>query len=500
MITVATLERTRWRDLVAGRKELSQAFIDGAYRHAASGETFACVSPVTGETLIQVAACGSEDVDRAVGAARRAFEDGRWSDLSPRERKRKLLALAQQLLDHRDELAALMTIDMGKPITSSAWEVDYSAECLEWFAEALDHLYGEVAPLGPKALGTITREPVGVVAAVTPWNYPLLMPVWKIGPALGAGNSVVLKPAEQTPLIAIRLGELAAAAGIPDGVLNIVPGLGEVAGQALARHLEVDAVTFTGSTAVGRLIMGYAAESNLKKVSLELGGKSPNIVLADADLNAAAHRAAFGIFQNTGQVCSAGSRLLVHESVTDEVVEKVVRAAAEWQPGDPFDPATTQGSMVDEAQMRRVLSYIDVGRSEGADVALGGHRALEDTGGFYVEPTVFRNVHNHMRVAREEIFGPVLSVVKFDDDDMAVRIANDTAYGLVAAVWTNDITKAHRLARRIRAGSVWINGYEEGDITLPHGGFKQSGFGRDTSLHAFDNYTQVKVTVINLAG
>jgi acyl-CoA reductase-like NAD-dependent aldehyde dehydrogenase len=497
-VTVATLAGTRWKDVVAARSDLAKAFIDGTYADAATGETLPCVSPVSGETLGHVAACGTEDVDRAVAAARRAFEDGRWSDLSPRERKRMLLAFAQQLLDHRDELAALITIDMGKPITASEWEVDYSAECLQWFAESLDHVYGEVAPLGPRALGTVTREPVGVVGAITPWNYPLLMPAWKIGPALGAGNTVVLKPAEQTPLIAIRLGELAAAAGIPDGVFNVVPGSGEVAGQALARHMDVDAVTFTGSTAVGRLIMGYAAQTNLKKVSLELGGKSPNVVLADADLEAAAHRAAFGIFQNTGQVCSAGSRLLVHASVADEVLDKVVQAAADWQPGDPFDRATTQGSLVDETQMRRVLSYIEVGRSEGADVALGGRRVLEETGGFYVEPTVFRGVHNDMRVAREEIFGPVLSVVTFDDEDAAVKIANDTAYGLVAAVWTNDVTRAHRLARRIRAGSVWINGYEDGDITLPHGGFKQSGFGRDTSLAAFDNYTQPKVVVVNL--
>ena len=495
---MATLESTRWQDLVAGQPDLSKAFIDGAYVEAASGETLPCVSPVSGTTLTQVAACGSEDVDRAVTAARRAFDDGRWSERAPRDRKGVLLAFARQLLEHRDELAALMTIDMGKPISSSEWEVDYSAECLQWFAEAIDHTYGEVAPLGAKALGTITREPVGVVGAITPWNYPLLMPTWKIGPALGVGNSVVLKPAEQTPLIAIRLGELAASAGIPEGVFNVIPGAGEVAGQALARHLDVDAVTFTGSTSVGRLIMGYAAESNLKKISLELGGKSPNVVLADADLEAAAQRAAFGIFQNTGQVCSAGSRLLVHASVADEVVDRVVQAAADWQPGDPFDRATTQGSMVDEAQMQRVLSYIDVGRAEGAAVALGGRRVREETGGFYVEPTVFRGVNNAMRVAQEEIFGPVLSVVTFEDEDAAVKIANDTPYGLVAAVWTNDVTKAHRLARRIRAGSVWINGYEEGDITLPHGGFKQSGFGRDTSLAAFDNYTQPKVVVVNL--
>ena len=498
---MTVMESTRWRDLVAALPELSKAFINGAYTDAASGETMPCVSPVSGETLNHIAACGDEDVNRAVAAARSGFEDGRWCDLAPRARKRLLLAFAQQLLDHGDELAALMTVDMGKPITSAEWEVGYSAECLQWFAEALDHIYGEVAPLGPKALGTITREPVGVVGAITPWNYPLLMPIWKIGPALGAGNTIILKPAEQSSLIAVRLGELASAAGIPDGVFNVVTGTGEAAGQALARHEDVDAVTFTGSTAVGRLIMGYAAQSNLKKVSLELGGKSPNIVLADAaSLDAVATRAAFGIFQNTGQVCSAGSRLLVDRSVADELVEKVVRAAADWQPADPFDPQTTMGSMVDETQMRRVLSYIDVGRSEGATVGLGGSRVLEETGGFYVEPTVLRNVDNGMRVAREEIFGPVLSVLTFEDEEAALRLANDTAYGLVAAVWTRDINKAHWFARRVRAGSVWINGYEEGDISLPHGGFKQSGFGRDTSLHAFDNYTQQKVTVINLTG
>jgi acyl-CoA reductase-like NAD-dependent aldehyde dehydrogenase len=495
---MATLESTRWRDVLANGGELSKAFIDGAYVDAASGETFTCVTPVTGESLTEIAACGGEDVDRAVAAARRAFDAGAWSEAAPRERKRVLLAFAEELRAHRDELAALLTIDQGKPITSSLWEIDYSAECIQWFGEALDHMYGEVAPLGPSVVATITREPVGVVAAITPWNYPLLMPAWKIAPALGAGNSVILKPAEQTPLVTIRIAELAAKAGIPDGVFNVLPGYGEVTGQALARHEDVDAVTFTGSTAVGRLIMGYAAQTNLKKVSLELGGKSPNLVLADADLDAAAKKAAFGIFQNTGQVCSAGSRLVVHASVADEVVDRVVSYAADWQPGDPFDPQTTQGSLVDETQLDRVLSYIDVGRSENADLVLGGRRALEETGGFYLEPTVFRGVSNDMRLAREEIFGPVLSVVTFDDDEAAIRIANDTSYGLVAAVWTNDVTRAHRLAKKIRAGSVWINGYEEGDITLPHGGFKQSGFGRDTSLYAFDNYTQPKTTVVTI--
>lgn len=493
-------EYQRWQDHVASTKLLEQSFIDGAYVNAQSGETFECISPVSGVKLNSVAACASVDVDRAVAAARRAFEAGVWRDLSPRERKNALIRFADKFLEHREELAALMSIDVGKPISSSLWEVDESAANLKWYAEALDHLYGDVAPLGPSAVGTITREPVGVVAAITPWNYPLLMPTWKFGPALGTGNSVIVKPAEQSPLVMIRIAELAGAAGIPDGVFNVVTGIGEQAGQALARHMDVDAVTFTGSTAVGQLIMGYAAQSNLKKVSLELGGKSPNVVLADAaDLDAVAKKAAFGVFQNTGQVCSAGSRLIVDRRIADDLVARVIKAADDWQPGDPFDPVTTNGSMVDETQMNRVLSYIDIGRSEGATVELGGNRVLESTGGFFIEPSILCRVDNGMRVAQEEIFGPVLSVITFESEDDALRLANETTYGLVAAVWTSDINKAYRFTRGIRAGSVWVNGYEEGDITMPHGGFKQSGFGRDTSLFGFDNYTQPKTTVINLA-
>jgi acyl-CoA reductase-like NAD-dependent aldehyde dehydrogenase len=496
---MSMIETTRWKDAVAERAELAQLFIDGEYTDSVAGESYAAVSPVSGETVAEVAAGGPEDIDRAVVVARRAFEDGRWSDLKPRERKVILLRFAELLVANRAELAALMTLDMGKPISVSEGEVSYCASDIQWMAEAADHLYGKVAPLGPDALGTITYEPVGVVGAIVPWNYPLLMPVWKIGPALASGNSLVLKPAEQSPLVVARICALASEAGVPDGVFNVVPGIGEVAGRALAEHHDVDAITFTGSTAVGRLVMRYAAESNLKKVSLELGGKSPNVVLDDAEsLDAVAEQTAAGIFGNSGQMCDASSRLIVAEAVADELVEKIVAKAGSWQPGDPFDHATTMGSIVDETQMERVLTYIDSGTSEGAAVATGGNRALEETGGFYVEPTVLRGVDNRMRVAQEEIFGPVLSVITFSDEDEALRIAHDTTYGLAAAVWTRDINKALRIARKLRAGSVWVNGYDTGDLSLPHGGFKQSGFGRDKSEAAFDNYTNPKTTVINI--
>lgn len=478
----------------------SKAFIGGAYVSAAGGQTFDCKSPIDGSLLGQVAACDQEDIDRAVKAARTAFESGKWSNLAPRERKRVLLRFAELILDNKEELALLETLDMGKPIRfSRSVDVPEAAACLAWYAEAIDKVYDEVAPVGPNALVTITREPIGVVGAVVPWNFPLLISTWKFAPALAAGNSIILKPAEQSPLTALRIAELAAEAGVPEGVFNVVPGFGETAGQALGRHGDVDAITFTGSTAVGKLFLKYSGESNLKAVSLECGGKSPNIVLADApDLNAAARAAAFGIFFNQGEVCSAASRLLVEESIKDEFYEKMQSVVERMAPGDPLDPKTLMGALVDEEHTGRVLSYIEAGVSEGAKLRHGGKKARQESGGCYVEPTIFDGVDNQMRIAQEEIFGPVLSVITFSDAEEALRIANDSIYGLAASIWTRDINKAHRLSRALRAGTVWVNTYDKADVTTPFGGYKQSGFGRDRSLHAFEKFTQLKTTWVEI--
>src|ERR1700674_338660 len=473
-------------------------FIDGQFTPSASGRTFETSNPATGETLAQVSEAGKEDLDRAVAAARKAFEGGPWAAMKPRQRGKILLRAADLLASRADAFGRVETLDNGKPIFESAKiDLPTAAECLAYFGESADKLYGETFPGRPDAFLMTLREPIGVVGAITPWNFPLLQAMWKIAPALALGNTIILKPASLTPLTALLFAELLAEAGLPPGAFNVVPGPGSTIGAAMAQHPGIDKISFTGETETGKSIL-RAAAGTLKRVSMELGGKSPNVVFADADLEAAAKGAINAIFYGKGELCSAGSRLLVEESVHDALIEKVAERARKMTPGDPMNPKTRLGSLVSEKQRENVERYVESGKREGARLVAGGNRASVEGKGAFFEATVFDGVTPEMKIAREEIFGPVLATLTFKDEAEAVATGNATIYGLAAAVWSRDVKKALRTAKALKAGTVWVNTYNFYDPGLPFGGYKESGFGRERGHYALEEYTEVKSVWVDL--
>ena len=478
-----------------------RAFIAGQRCPAASNETFGTLNPSTGKVLADVAKCDTKDIDHAVVAARDAFESGVWSKAAPAQRKAVLLRLAQLIEENAEELALLEALEAGKPI-SECMELDIpeSAACIRWHAEVTDKRYDALSPSGASVVSMITREPIGVVGAVLPWNFPALMLAWKIGPALSVGNSVIVKPAEQTSLSTLRIADLAMEAGVPAGVFSVVTGFGESTGQALGRHADVDLVAFTGSTETGKRFLHYSADTNLKRVILECGGKNPQIVLPDvANLDAVAEQAVAAAFWNMGENCSAGSRILVSSRSKAQLLDKVLAVLEGWKTGDPLDPDVKLGSLIEEKHYEKVLAHIEKAKAEGARLVCGGKATRTETGGWFVEPTIFDNVSPEMSIARDEVFGPVVCFIEYGDVDEAVRIANDTCYGLAASLWTDNVNHAHKIAARIRAGTVTVNCFGEGDLSTPFGGFKQSGFGgRDKSVYAHDQYCELKTTWLKL--
>ncbi len=475
----------------------TKCLINGEWVDAANRETFETINPVNGDTIAQVAAGDTPDVDKAVIAARKAFEAGPWRKMSASERGRLMYKLADLIEQNKEELARLETLDNGKPLRDSLnADLPLTIACYRYYAGWADKIQGKTIPVNGPFFCYTRHEPVGVVGQIIPWNFPMLMQAWKWGPALAAGNTVVLKPAEQTPLTALYVGQLALEAGFPPGVINIVPGMGPTAGGAIARHMDIDKVAFTGSTEVGHLIMKAAAESNLKRITLELGGKSPNIVFADADTDAAIQGAYFALFFNQGQCCCAGSRLFVEDKIHAQFVEKLKDIAKNRRVGDPFDMKTQQGPQVSREQYDRVTQYIDIGNREGATLVAGGKRVGDK--GFFVEPTVFDNVKDDMKIAQEEIFGPVLCVLPFKDLDEVITRANKTMYGLAAAVWTRDVNKAMAISNNVRAGTVWVNCYDVFDAAAPFGGFKRSGVGRELGEYALNHYTEVKTVTMKV--
>jgi gamma-glutamyl-gamma-aminobutyraldehyde dehydrogenase len=477
------------------------AYVNGKFSKPRSGKTMDTVNPATGESLGKMAACDSSDVDYTVTKAREAFDRGDWSRMHPSDRKRVIIQLSKLILRHRHELAVMESLESGKPIHEcQVTDVPETVHCLQWHAEATDKLYDQVSPSGDDALGLITREPVGVVACVLPWNFPLMMLAWKIGPALSAGNSVIVKPAEQTSMTALRVAELASEAGLPDGVLNVLPGEGPDVGEPIGRHDGIQVVSFTGSTEVGRKFLEYSAQSNLKRIVLECGGKNPAVVLSDADnLDHAAKHIVYAALWNMGQNCTANSRVIVHKDAKSKLLERILEQLRSWKTGDPLDPTNQLGAIVSKEQYDKILDYIEVGKKEGAKVLVGGS-AMKIGGGMFIEPTLFDDVTAEMTIASEEIFGPVFAIIEVSSDARAVAMANDTCYGLQASLYTASVKSAHRYARALQAGTISVNCYAEGDIATPFGGYKLSGFGgRDNSLQAHEQYCETKTIWIDLS-
>ncbi|MCF2679835.1 aldehyde dehydrogenase [Faecalicatena contorta] len=480
---------------------VTKALINGEFVDSISGETFVTVNPATGKKITDITSCIEEDVELAVQAAKQAFADGRWSKLEPAKRKQILMRFADLILEHQEELAVMESLDSGKPVFDTlTGDVPETAMTFSWHAELIDKQEDVITTTDADHIGMVVREPLGVIGAILPWNFPMQMAAWKLAPILASGNCAVVKPAKLTSLTMLRMGELAVEAGIPAGVLNIVPGSGSVIGEALARHPDVAALTFTGSTEVGKQLLGLSGESNTKRIILELGGKNPCIIMPDVkDLDYAAEQAVTAVFWNMGENCTSNSRLLVHKSIKDDFLKKVVEKTKEWKTGNPFDPENRLGALIEPRHMDTVLKYVEIGKEEGARLVMGGERIHEESGGNYVSPAIFDEVTPDMRIAREEIFGPVLAVMTFQTEEEAIRLANDTEYGLQASLFCDDIKTAHRMARKLRAGTISVNCYSEGDITTPFGGFKQSGFfGRDKSRWANQQYTELKTIWIQL--